>query len=51
MGHSMRDQHEKMTHFSDFSQTLYVHSMCSDVKPYQFLGAQVVWLLSIEVVK
>ena len=28
MGHSMWDQHEKLTHVSDFSQTLYMHSTC-----------------------
>ena len=32
------DQHGKLTHISDFSQTLYMHSMCWDVKPHQFIS-------------
>ena len=49
MGHSVWDQHEKLTHVPDFSQILYTHSVCGDMKPQQFLGAQVVWLLGNEV--
>ena len=42
---------KKLMHVSDFSQTLYMYSTCGDMKPQQFLGAQVVWLLSNRVVK
>ena len=47
----MRDQHEKLTHVSDFSQTLCMCGTCGDMKPQQLLGAQVIWLLSDRVVK
>ena len=66
MGHSVWDQHEKLTHVSDFSQILYIHSKCGDMKSQQilyihskcgdmksqqFLGAQVIWLLGNEMAK
>ena len=41
----------KRTPVSDFSLTLYTHSMCGDIKPQRFLGGQVVWLRSNEVAK
>ena len=47
----MRDQHEKLTHVSDFSQTLCMCSTYRDMKPQQLLGAQFVWFLSNRVVK
>ena len=51
MGNSISDQHEKLTHISDFSQALCMCSARGDMKPQQLLGAQVVWLLSNKVVK
>ena len=50
-GHSVWDQHEKLTHVPDFSQSLYTHSICGSMKPQQVSGAQVVWLLGNEVAK
>ena len=41
----------KLTHVPDFSQILYTYSICRDMKPQQFLGAQVVWLVGNEVAK
>ena len=38
-------------HISDFSQSVCMCSTCEDMKAQQFLGVQVVWILSNRVVK